>query len=75
MVANLSAATQTVVVGGLTAHGVPAGGPVQAILGDLKGVTALVGDAYTAASIPPHGLRVLCLAGSGFQTTLHGDLP
>ncbi|MBP1772947.1 MAG: Alpha-glucosidase/glycosyl hydrolase [Holophagaceae bacterium] len=75
VVANLSAATQTVVVSGLTAHGVPSGGPVQAVLGDLKGVAALSGDAYTATSIPPYGVRVLYVAGSGFQSTLHGDLP
>jgi alpha-glucosidase len=75
VVANLSAAPQTIVVSGLTAHGVPSGGPVQAILGDLKGVNALAGDAYTATAIPPFGLRVLYLAGSGFQGSLHGDLP
>lgn len=75
VVANLSATAQTVVIPGLTALGVPAGGPVQAILGDLKGVTALSGDAYTATSLPPYGVRVLYVAGSGFQSTLHGDLP
>ena len=75
VVANLSAAPQTVVVSGLTSRGVPANGPVQAILGDPKGVNALAGDSYTAASLPPYGVRVLYLAGSGFQTTLHGDLP
>jgi glycosidase len=75
VVANLGAAPQTLVVSGLTAHGVPSGGPVQAILGDLKGVNALSGDTYTAASLPPYGVRVLYVAGSGFQTTLHGDLP
>jgi hypothetical protein len=75
VVANLSAAAQTVVVSGLTAHGVPSGGPVQAVLGDLKGVAALSGDAYAATSIPPYGVRVLYVAGSGFQSTLHGDLP
>jgi len=74
VVANLSASVQTVVVSGLTAQGVPAGGPVQAIVGDLKGATALVGDSYTASGIPPYAVRVLYLAGSGFQTTLHGDL-
>jgi len=75
VVANLTAATQTVVVSGLSSHGVPAGGPVQAILGELKGVSALAGDTYTAASVPPYGVRVLYVAGSGFQSTLHGDLP
>jgi len=75
VVANLTASTQTVVVTGLSSRGVPAGGPVQAILGDLKGVSALAGDTYTAASLPPHGVRVLYVAGTGFQTTLHGDLP
>jgi len=75
VVANLSSAPQTVTVSGLTAHGVPLGGPVRAILGDLKGVNALAGDAYTATGIPPHGVRVLYVAGSGFQSTLHGDLP
>ena len=75
VVANLSATPQTVVVTGLTAHGVPANGAVQAILGELKGATTLVGDAYTATSLPAYGVRVLYLAGSGFQTTLHGDLP
>ena len=74
VVANLVATAQTVVVSGLRSHGVPSGGPVQAILGDLKGVTALSGDTYTATSIPAYGVRVLHLAGSGFQTTLHGDL-
>ena len=75
VVANLGAAPQTVVISGLTARGVPANAPVQAILGDPKGVNALAGDSYTAASLPPYGVRVLYLAGSGFQTTLHGDLP
>jgi len=73
VVANLSAAAQTVTVSGLATHGAPAGGPVQAILGDLKGVNALTGDAYTATSLPPYGVRVLYVAGSGFQATLHGD--
>ena len=75
VVANLSAAAQTVVVPGLSSKGVAAGAPVQAVLGDLKGVSALAGDAYTATAIPPFGVRVLYLAGNGFQTTLHGDLP
>jgi alpha-glucosidase len=75
VVANLGATAQTIVVSGLTAHGVPASGPVQAILGDLKGVTALTGDSYTATSLPPYGVRVLYLAGANFQSTLHGDLP
>ena len=75
VVANLGATPQTVVVMGLTSHGVPAGGPVQAILGDLKGVSALAGDAYTATSIPPFGVRVLYVAGTTFQSTIHGDLP
>jgi len=75
VVANLGATAQTVVVSGLGTHGVPAGGPVQAILGDLKGVNALAGDAYTATSIPAYGVRVLYVAGAGFQATLHGDLP
>jgi len=75
VVANLAAAPQTFTVSGLTAHGVPAGGPVQAILGDLKGATALAGDTYTVTGLPAHGVRVLYVAGSGFQSTLHGDLP
>ena len=75
VVANLSAAVQTVTVSGLVARGVPAGGPVRAILGDLRGETALAGDAYRAVNLPPYGVRVLYLAGSGFQSTLHGDLP
>lgn len=74
VVANLTGAVQTVTVSGLTALGVPASGPVQAILGDLKGAGALSGDTYTAASLPPFGIRVLHVAGSGFQGTLHGDL-
>ena len=75
VVANLGAAPQTVIVSGLTSRGVPSGGPVQAILGDPRGVNALAGDTYTAASLPPYGVRVLYVAGSGFQSTLHGDLP
>ena len=75
VVANLSPIPQTVTVSGLTAQGVPAGGLVQAILGDLKGASALSGDAYTVIGLPPYGLRVLYLAGTGFQATLHGDLP
>ncbi|HJW71827.1 MAG TPA: alpha-amylase family glycosyl hydrolase, partial [Geothrix sp.] len=75
VVANLGATTQTVVVSGLTALGVPSGGAVQAILGDLKGVSALAGGTYTATSIPPFGVRVLYVAGSGAPTSLHGDLP
>lgn len=74
VVANLGATAQTVVVSGLAARGVPAGGPVSAILGDLKGVTALAGDTYTVASLPPYAVRVLYLAGSGFQGNLHLDL-
>ncbi len=75
VVANLSASPQTIQVMGLMAHGVPASGPVQAILGDLKGQTTLTGDAYTALNLPAYGVRVLHVAGSGFQSTLHGDLP
>ena len=75
VVANLTAVSQTVAISGLTSLGVPSGGPVQAILGDLKGVAALTGNTYTATAIPPYGVRVLYLAGTGFQTTLHGDLP
>ena len=75
VVANLGATAQSIVVSGLTAQGVPVSGPVQAVLGDLKGVNALVGDTYTATGIPPFGLRVLYVAGTGFQATLHGDLP
>ena len=74
VVANLSPTVQTVTISGLTAQGIPAGGPVRAIIGDLKGIGALSGDTYTAASLPPYGVRVLYLAGSGFQTNLHGDL-
>ncbi|WP_243382135.1 alpha-amylase family glycosyl hydrolase [Geothrix alkalitolerans] len=74
VVANLTGSPQTVTVSGLTALGAPSGGPVQAILGDLKGATALSGDTYTAASLPPFGIRVLYVAGTGFQGTLHGDL-
>jgi glycosidase len=73
VVANLTAAPQTITVTGLAALGVPATGPVQPILGDLLGGTALAGDAYTAPAVPAHALRVLYLSGSGFQTTLHGD--
>ncbi|WP_243317616.1 alpha-amylase family glycosyl hydrolase [Geothrix paludis] len=75
VVVNLTGAAQTVTVSGLTALGVLASGPVQAILGDLKGVGALSGDAYAASNLPPYGVRVLYLAGTGFQGTLHGDLP
>ncbi|HJV49775.1 MAG TPA: alpha-amylase family glycosyl hydrolase [Geothrix sp.] len=75
VVANLSATSQTFTVSGLTAHGVPAGGPVQAVLGDLKGAATLSGDTYTVTDLPAYGVRVLYVAGSGFQTTLHGDLP
>ena len=75
VVANLGATPQTVVVSNLAAHGVPVDGPVQVILGDLKGARTLVGDGYTAPAIPPYGVRVLYLAGTGFQGTLHGDLP
>ncbi len=75
VVANLGATPQTVVVSDLAAHGVPVDGPVQAILGDLKGVAGLSGDSLTAPAIPPYGVRVLYLAGTGFQGTLHGDLP
>ena len=74
VVGNLTASAQTVTVSGLTAHGVPASGPVQAILGDLKGIATLAGDSYTATSLPPFGVRVLQVAGAGFQGTLHGDL-
>nr|WP_279341449.1 alpha-amylase family glycosyl hydrolase [Geothrix sp. SG200] len=74
VVANLTGAPQTVTVSGLTALGVPAGGPVQAILGDLKGSVALSSDTYTAASLPPYGVRVLYVSGTAFQGTLHGDL-
>jgi len=75
VVANLSASPQTIQVTGLSSHGVPSGGPVQAILGDLKGQTTLTGGAYTALNLPAYGVRVLHVAGNGFQSTLHGDLP
>lgn len=75
VVANLSATIQTVAITGLTTHGIPSGGPVQAILGELKCNSTLAGDTYTAAAIPPYGVRVLHLAGPGFTGTLHGDLP
>ncbi len=75
VVANLTSNPQTVVISGLTAQGAPSGGPVQAILGDLKGVNALAGDAYTATALPPYGVRVLYVAGPAFQATIHGDLP
>ena len=75
VVANLTKTTQTVTLTDLTAHGVPASGPVQAILGDLKGVPALTGGTYPVTAIPPFGIRVLYVAGTTFQATLHGDLP
>ncbi|GLH68668.1 hypothetical protein GETHPA_02010 [Geothrix rubra] len=74
VVANLTTAPLTFTVTGLAAQGVPAGGPVQAVLGDLQGGSTVSGDTCTIASLPPHGLRVLYLAGSGFQGTIHGDL-
>ena len=75
VVANLTAETRSFSVTGLGAQGVPADGPIQAVLGDLKGATALAGDACPVAALPPYGLRVLYLAGGAFKGTLHGDLP
>ena len=75
VVANLTDRVLTARLTGLGALGVPADGPVQAILGDLQGVTALTGDTYQAVALPPYGVRVLFAAGSGFGGTLHGDRP
>lgn len=74
VVANLTGATQSVTLTDLTAHGVASGAPVQAILGDLKGVTALSGAQYAASNLPPFGVRVIYASGNAFQSTLHGDL-
>jgi alpha-glucosidase len=75
VVANLTGSTQTLALTDLTAHGVAAGAPVQAVLGDLKNVTALAGTQYAVTALPPYGVRVLYLSGAGFRATLHGDLP
>ncbi|HLO68301.1 MAG TPA: alpha-amylase family glycosyl hydrolase [Holophaga sp.] len=74
VVANLTGTTQTVTVTGLTSYGVASGATVGAILGDLKTNNSLNGGAYTAASIPPYGLRVLHAAGGGFQGNIRGDI-
>jgi alpha-amylase len=75
VVANLSATLQSPVLQGLSTFGIPTGGTVQAILGDLKGSTALQGDTYRVQDLPPYGVRVLHAAGPGFAGTLHGDRP
>ena len=75
VVANLTNATQTVALTDLAAHGVAAAAPVQAILGDLKGSTALTGTTYAVTALPPYAIRVLYVGGTTFQSTLHGDLP
>ena len=60
---------------GLDAFGIPANGPVSAVIGDTKGVTALNGTSYSANALPPYGVRVLYAAGGAFQGNLHGDRP
>jgi len=75
VVANLTATTQSVQVGGLATQGVPAGASVQAIIGSLKGAATVTGGAFSAQDLPAYGVRVLHLTGSTFQGTLHGDLP
>jgi alpha-glucosidase len=74
VVANLTAAPLTVTVTNLTANGIAAGAPVSTILGAAKSNDSLNGTQYTAAAIPPYGLRVLYAAGSGFKGTIHGDI-
>lgn len=75
VVANLTDRAQSPVLQGLSSLGIPSGGAVQAILGDLKGSTALQGDTYRVQDLPPYGVRVLHAAGPGFAGTLHGDRP
>ena len=74
VVANLTAAAETVVLTDLTAHGVAAGATVGAILGDTKNNGSLNGALYTVASLPPYGVRVLHAGGSTFKGTIHGDI-
>jgi alpha-glucosidase len=74
VVGNLTASPQSFKVTGLSTHGIPAGGPVQAILGDLKGAETLSGPDYPVNQLPPYGVRVIHAGGGAFQGTLHGDL-
>jgi alpha-amylase len=74
VVANLTGTKETVVVTGLTDHGVAADGAVSAILGDTKNNNSLNGGQYTAVDLPPYGVRVLYAAGAAFKGNLHGDL-
>jgi glycosidase len=74
IVANLTGTTQSVTLSDLTAHGIAADAPVQAVIGDLKGEGSLRGSQYFANNLPPHGLRVIYASGGTFQSTLHGDL-
>jgi len=74
VVANLTGATATVTVTDLTAHGVPAGAPVNAILGGAGSNNSLNATQYTATGIPPYGIRVYYAAGGAFMGNLHGDI-
>ncbi len=75
VIANLTASTQSAVITGLDAAGIPADGPVGAVIGDPKGVTSLSGTSYSVLDLPPYGLRVLYATGGAFRGTLHGDRP
>ena len=74
VVANLTNAPESVVVKGLTDHGVAKGAPVETILGDPAGNKTLNGAKYSTSKIPPYGVRIYYAAGSAFKGAIHGDL-
>ena len=74
VVANLTDATESVVVRGLGALGVPPGATVRAIIGPAGAGTPVSGDSFTATGLPPRGIRIYHAAGDAFRGTLHGDL-
>jgi len=73
VVANLTGSTETVTINNLTNFGVTAGGTVGSILGAPTGAT-WNGSQFSAAGIPPYGLRVYYAAGGNFQGNIHGDI-
>ena len=67
-------AAQDITITGLTRFGIPAGGPVSAILGATGTNSSLSGAQYTATGLPPYGVRVYYAAGGAFKGNLHGDI-
>jgi len=70
VVANLTDAPETVVVKGL--KGLPPDAVANPVIGKAGGPVR--NGSFTAAGIPPHGLRVYHAGGGTFKGNIHGDL-